>query len=126
MTLRGRAGRLPLPSDMPDGLQDISHFGAVWPEAIQIVPDTAMPEKDMDEILDFASVLMKLVLILLVILMAGSLVIAPDRMLAVAPSMLMLVVPLFVLVTVLDLAGVVQRFSASKLASKKPPHWGLD
>ncbi|MFS2124095.1 hypothetical protein [Pseudomonas sp. Pseusp97] len=80
----------------------------------------------MDEIFDFASVLMKLVLILLVMLMAGSLVIAPDRTLAVAPAMLLLVVPLFVLVTVLDLAGVVQRISANRLARKSQPHWSHD
>ncbi|MDU4252469.1 MULTISPECIES: hypothetical protein [Pseudomonas] len=74
----------------------------------------------MDEILDFASVLMKLVVILLVALMAGSLVMAPERAVASAPSMLMLVVPLFVLVTLLDCAGVVRRFSVNRAARKNP------
>lgn len=80
----------------------------------------------MDEILDFASVLMKLVLILLVVLMAGSLVIVPDRALAVAPSMLVLVVPLFVLVTAIDLAGGVRRFSAGRAARKGAHRWSID
>lgn len=80
----------------------------------------------MDEILDFASVLMKLVLILLVALMAGTLVISPGRALAAAPSMLMLVVPLFALVTVLDLAGVVQRVSANGAARNRSHHWRHD
>lgn len=80
----------------------------------------------MDEILDFASVLIKLVVILLVALMAGSLVMAPERAVASAPLMLMLVVPLFVLVTLLDLAGVVRRFSANRLARKSSCHWNHD
>ncbi|TLP70087.1 hypothetical protein FEA48_27685 [Pseudomonas nitroreducens] len=80
----------------------------------------------MDEILDFASVLMKLVLILLAALMAGSLVMAPDRTLATAPSMLMLVVPLFALVTLLDLAGVVLSFSRRRAARKSACHWSHD
>lgn len=80
----------------------------------------------MDEILDFASVLMKLVLILFAVLMAGSLAVAPDRALAVAPSVLMLVVPMFVLVTVVDLAGVVQSLSANKLSRKASHHVGRD
>lgn len=80
----------------------------------------------MDEILDFASVLMKLVLILLAVLMAGSLVVAPDRVLATAPSMLMLVVPLFALVTLLDLAGVVRRFTRRRAARKSQCHWSHD
>jgi hypothetical protein len=67
----------------------------------------------MDEVLDFASVLMKLVFILLVALMAGTLVIAPDRALMATPLMLMLVVPLFVLVMLLDLAALVQRFRST-------------
>jgi len=77
----------------------------------------------MEEILDFASLLMKLVLILLVVLMAGSLLISPEGALAAAPSMLMLMVPLFVLVTVLDLAGVVRRLSADRAARKNTAHW---
>jgi Mg2+/Co2+ transporter CorB len=85
-----------------------------------------MPESEMDEILDFASVLMKLVLILLAVLMAGSLVVAPDRVLATAPSMLMLVVPLFALVTLLDLAGVVRRFTRRRAARKSQCHWSHD
>lgn len=80
----------------------------------------------MGEILDFASVLMKLVLILLVVVMAGTLVIAPGRALAVAPSMLMLVAPLFALVMLLDLAGLVQRFSAKGTARKRSQHWHHD
>lgn len=80
----------------------------------------------MDEILDFASVLMKLVLILLVVLMAGALVMAPERALAVAPSMLMLVAPLFALVMLLDLTGVVRRFSAERLARKSARRWSHD
>ncbi|WP_447749200.1 hypothetical protein [Pseudomonas nicosulfuronedens] len=80
----------------------------------------------MDEILDFASVLMKLVLILLVVLMAGSLVVAPERALAVAPSMLMLVVPLFALVMLLDLTDVVRRLFAGKEPRKSTRHWSHD
>ncbi|KJK03405.1 hypothetical protein UB43_02570 [Pseudomonas sp. 21] len=79
----------------------------------------------MDETLDFASVLMKLVLILLVVLMAGTLVIAPERALAVAAPMLLLLTPLFVLVLLLDLASLFQRFSDTG-ARKRMPHWRHD
>ncbi|WP_440465602.1 hypothetical protein ACKI1H_16340 [Pseudomonas sp. YH-1] len=79
----------------------------------------------MDETLDFASVLMKLVLILLVMLMAGTLVIAPERALVAAAPMLLLVSPIFVLVLLLDLASLVQRFSDT--GARKPlSHWRQD
>ncbi|MDF3863138.1 hypothetical protein P3W53_01595 [Pseudomonas denitrificans (nom. rej.)] len=80
----------------------------------------------MDEILDFASVLMKLVLILLAVLMAGSMAVAPDGTLPVTSSVLMLVVPMFVLVTLVDLAGVLQSLSANKLSRKSSHHVGHD
>lgn len=60
----------------------------------------------MDEIIDFASVLMKLVIILTVMLMSCTLVVLPDTAMALAAPMLLLVVPLFVFSTALDLRGV--------------------
>lgn len=63
----------------------------------------------MREILGFASVLAKLVIILSVALMAGSLVLLPERAVAFTPEMLVLVVPLFVLTTLLDLSDVLRR-----------------
>lgn len=80
----------------------------------------------MHEILDFASVLMKLVLILLVALMAGTLVVAPDKALALSTPMLVLVAPLFILVLLLDLAGLVQRLSPNGVAGKRSHHWRHD
>lgn len=74
----------------------------------------------MDEIVDFASVLMKLVIILAIVLMAGSLVVMPDRAGGFVPSMLMLIVPLFVLTTLLDLAGIFRRRSVDSFPSKRP------
>ncbi len=74
----------------------------------------------MDEIVDFASVLMKLVIILAIMLMAGSLVVMPDRAGGFVPSMLMLIVPLFVLTTLLDLAGIFRRRSVDSFPSKRP------
>ncbi|WP_430293224.1 hypothetical protein [Pseudomonas sp. B1-22] len=77
-------------------------------------------EIEMDEIVDFASVLMKLVIILAIMLMAGSLVVMPDRAGGFVPSMLMLIVPLFVLTTLLDLAGIFRRRSVDSFPSKRP------
>lgn len=74
----------------------------------------------MDEILDFASLLMKLVLILLVALMAATLAVAPDTMVENALSALALVAPLFVLTTVLDLAGALRRSQEDGFALKSP------
>lgn len=120
MTLRSRAEQFLMPSDMTGGLQEVSDFDALGPRLYRSLESTLL-ENDMHETLDFASVLMKLVLILLVALMAGTLVIAPERALALAVPMLMLVAPLFVLVMLLDLAGLAQRFSA-KGARKRLPH----
>ncbi|AGI24207.1 hypothetical protein H681_11685 [Pseudomonas sp. ATCC 13867] len=63
----------------------------------------------MGEIVGFASVLAKLVIISSVVLITCSLIVAPDRMLSPAPSMLMLLVPLFVLTTLLDVAQLLRR-----------------
>ncbi|WP_152223951.1 hypothetical protein [Pseudomonas sp. SCB32] len=73
----------------------------------------------MDEIVDFASVLMKLVIILAIMLVAGSLIVLPDRAAALVPSMLMLIVPLFVLTTLLDLAGILRGRSTGNFQSKQ-------
>ncbi|MBG6286465.1 hypothetical protein [Pseudomonas nitroreducens] len=72
----------------------------------------------MDEILDFSSLLMKLVLILLVTLMAATLVVAPEAMVENAFATLWLVAPLFVLTTLLDLAGALRRHPRGRYASK--------
>lgn len=74
----------------------------------------------MDEIVDFASVLMKLVIILAIVLMAGSLIVMPDRAGGFVPSTLMLIVPMFVLTTLLDLAGILRGRSVGGLSSKQP------
>ncbi|WP_236199849.1 hypothetical protein [Pseudomonas pseudonitroreducens] len=65
----------------------------------------------MGGLVDFASVLIKLVIILLVALMSGTLLVLPDKAMELAPTMLLLVVPLFVLTIVLDLIGASQRSS---------------
>ncbi|MDH0292795.1 hypothetical protein N7414_27055 [Pseudomonas sp. GD04087] len=65
----------------------------------------------MGGLVDFASVLIKLVIILLVALMSGTLLVLPDTAMELAPTMLLLVVPLFVLTIVLDLMGASQRSS---------------
>lgn len=75
----------------------------------------------MDEILDFSSLLMKLVLILLVALMAATLLVAPESMMESASSTLWLVAPLFALTTVLDLVGAVRGNSPGSL-TPKPSH----
>ncbi|MGC4011721.1 MAG: hypothetical protein QM805_23660 [Pseudomonas sp.] len=80
----------------------------------------------MGEALDFASTLMKLVLILLVVMMAGTLVIAPGRALVDAPVFLMLLAPLFILAMVLDLVEFGQRFFAHRLTGKPPHHYRHD
>ncbi|WP_207885505.1 hypothetical protein [Pseudomonas sp. 30_B] len=72
----------------------------------------------MDEIVDFASVLMKLVIILAIVLMAGSLVVMPDSAGGFVPSMLMLIVPLFVLTTLLDLVHILRDRSVGGFSSK--------
>ncbi|MBB4865592.1 hypothetical protein HNP46_004493 [Pseudomonas nitritireducens] len=58
----------------------------------------------MDENIEFASLLMKLVILLTVVLMAVSLVAAPESLPLLGEAMLLLVVPLFVFTTLLDLA----------------------
>ncbi|MFJ3050684.1 hypothetical protein [Pseudomonas nitroreducens] len=75
----------------------------------------------MGEILDFSSLLMKLVLILVVALMATTLVVAPESMMENASSALWLVAPLFVLTTILDLAGALRRNPRGSL-TQKPSH----
>lgn len=75
-------------------------------------------EIEMDEIVDFASVLMKLVIILAIVLMAGSLIAMPDRAGGFVPSTLMLIVPMFVLTTLLDLAGILRGRSAGGVSPK--------
>jgi hypothetical protein len=119
MTLRSGAEQFQVPSDMTGGLQEVSDFDALAPRLYRSLAST-LPENDMHETLDFASVLMKLVLILLVMLMAGSLVFAPDRTLAVAPAMFLLVAPLFVLVTLLDLAVGWRRSGAASRSPQRP------
>lgn len=73
----------------------------------------------MGEIVDFASVLMKLVIILVIVLMAGSLIVIPDKAGGFVPSMLMLIVPLFVLTTLLDLAGLFRGRAVGSFLSKQ-------
>ncbi|MCP1626458.1 hypothetical protein [Pseudomonas nitroreducens] len=80
----------------------------------------------MDDIFDFASILIKLVLILSVALLSGFLVIAPDKAIALAPSMLFLGGPLFVLTMVLDLAGLLRRLSAGRVATRNSSRWNHD
>lgn len=65
----------------------------------------------MGGLVDFASVLIKLVTILLVALMSGTLVVMPEMAMELAPTMLLLVVPLFALSSVLDLLGACRRSS---------------
>lgn len=57
----------------------------------------------MDEIIDFAALLMKLVTLLLVVVMALTMVAMPHRVIVQGEAMLFLLVPLFVLTTALDL-----------------------
>ncbi|MCP1650177.1 hypothetical protein [Pseudomonas nitroreducens] len=73
----------------------------------------------MGGLVDFASVLIKLVTILLVALMSGTLVVVPEMAMELAPTMLLLVVPLFVLTIVLDLLGASRR-SAELGGALKP------
>lgn len=120
MTLRCGAERLSLPSDMTGGLSDVSDFGSA-PAGLYSSLSTGMPENNMDEILDFSSLLMKLVLILLVALMAATLLVVPESMMESASSTLWLVAPLFVLTTVLDLIGAVRGNSPGSL-TPKPSH----
>ncbi|MEE9103164.1 hypothetical protein VXJ36_23405 [Pseudomonas nitroreducens] len=76
-------------------------------------------EIEMREIVDFASVLMKLVIILTLLMMAGSFVVLPDRAGGFVPSMLMLIAPLFVLATLLDLASLIRSRSVGGFLSKQ-------
>ena len=73
----------------------------------------------MREIVDFASVLMKLVIILTLLMMAGSFVVLPDRAGGLVPSMLMLIVPLFVLATLLDLVSLLRGRAGGGVFSKQ-------
>ena len=73
----------------------------------------------MREIVDVASVLMKLVIILTLLMMAGSLVLLPDRAGGGVPSMLMLIAPLFVLATLLDLVSLLRGRAGGGLFSKQ-------
>lgn len=111
MTLRSKAERLSLSWDMTGPLSEISDF-CPFLTALYRCPESGVMETEMDELIDFASVLIKLVIILLVVLMASTLLLAPLTALQFAVPMVMLVVPLFVLTTVLDLAGILCRSQA--------------
>jgi hypothetical protein len=74
----------------------------------------------MEEIVDFASLLMKLVVLLLVVLMAVSMLVMPYWAMALGEAMLYLVAPVFVLSMVLDLAGGAWRFSRVKPPKQGP------
>jgi hypothetical protein len=74
----------------------------------------------MDEIVEFASLLMKLVILLAVVLMALSLMIVPDSLPLLGEAMLLLVVPLFVLTTLLDLAVGWRRSVAASRSPQGP------
>lgn len=76
----------------------------------------------MDEIIDFASVLIKLVIILSVLLMAGTLIAMPETAIELAPLTLMLLVPLFLLTLVLGLTGICRRSSANDTVLKPWRH----
>ncbi|MFV3332249.1 hypothetical protein ACNFIA_15055 [Pseudomonas sp. NY15437] len=63
----------------------------------------------MNDMIDSASLLMKLVIILCVMLMACSVMVLPDKTFAVAPAVLLLIAPMFLLTLLLDLTEGLRR-----------------
>jgi hypothetical protein len=119
MTLVCVAERLTSSSDMTGGLPEFSDPRASR-AALYRRLEFELLEIGMDELIEFASLLMKLVILLAVVLMALSLMVVPDSLPLLGEAMLLLVVPLLVFTTLLDLAVGWRRSGAASRQPQRP------